>query len=220
MTTDNDSIIAVYKPKGMTSFEVVRRVRRELRIKKVGHAGTLDPLAEGLLILLTGKKTKMMESFLRMDKEYVATLRLGVVSKSHDLETELVEQAVGLPASDEEIRPVLTRFTGEIEQVPPDYSAAWVDGKRAYHLARRGVEFELKPKVVRISAIEVVSYSPPLLKLRIVCSSGTYIRSLARDIGYELGCGSVLEELVRTRIGSYRVEDAIRLDELKVSCTA
>lgn len=220
MTTDRDSILAVYKPKGMTSFEVVRNVRRELRLKKVGHAGTLDPLAEGLLILLTGKKTKMMESFLGMDKEYVATLRLGVVSKSHDLETELVERTADVSYSEKTIREVLAKFTGQIEQVPPDYSAAWVDGKRAYHLARRGVEFELKPKAVTISEIEIEAYAPPMLTLRIVCSSGTYVRSLARDIGDELGCGSVLEGLVRTRIGTYKVEDAIRLDELKVSCEA
>lgn len=220
MATDSDSIMAVYKPKGMTSFQVVRTVRNGLKIKKVGHAGTLDPLAEGLLILLTGKKTKLMESFLQMEKEYVAILRLGVTSRSHDLETELVEQVSDISYSEIEIREVLAKFTGRIEQVPPDYSAAWVDGKRAYHLARRGVEFELKPKTVTISEIEIESYTPPLLKLRVVCSSGTYIRSLARDIGDELGCGSVLEELIRTRIGAYKAEDAIRLDDLKVSCEA
>ena len=222
MTTGNEegSIIAVSKPRGMTSFEVVRIVRSELRLKKVGHAGTLDPLAEGLLILLTGKETKMMESFLKLDKEYVADLRLGVDSKSHDLETELVERVSGWDVTEEKIREVLKRFTGSIEQVPPDYSATWVDGKRAYHLARRGVEFELKPKTVTISEIAIQYFSAPLLRLRIVCSSGTYIRSLARDIGDELGCGSVLERLVRTRIGTYRLEDAVKLEELKESCAA
>ncbi len=219
-TNENGSIIAVYKPKGMTSFEVVRNVRNNLKLKKVGHAGTLDPLAEGLLILLTGKKTKMMDSFLKLDKEYVATLRLGVVSKSHDLETELVEHDGKVPASLEKIRDVLAGYTGTIQQVPPDYSATWVEGKRAYHLARRGVEFELKAKTVTISKIDIESYFPPMLTLRIVCSSGTYIRSLARDIGDELGCGSVLEALVRTRIGGYMVEKAVKLDELKTSCAA
>ncbi|MCL5021260.1 MAG: tRNA pseudouridine(55) synthase TruB, partial [Bacteroidetes bacterium] len=187
MATDDGSIIAVYKPKGMTSFEVVRRVRNELKLKKVGHAGTLDPLAEGLLILLTGSKTKTMESFLKLDKEYLATLRLGVLSKSHDLETEVVVQTASVSFPEEKIKEVLARFTGTIDQVPPDFSAAWIDGKRAYHLARRGVEFELKPKKVTISEIAIESYLPPLLKLRVVCSSGTYIRSLARDIGDELG---------------------------------
>lgn len=222
MTTGNEegSIIAVNKPRGMTSFEVVRIVRNELKLKKVGHAGTLDPLAEGLLILLTGKKTKMMESFLTLDKEYVADLRLGVDSKSHDLETEVTQRVPEVNVTEKELIEALAKFTGTIEQVPPDFSAAWVDGKRAYHLARRGVEFELKPKAVTISEIRVESYSAPLLRLRIVCSSGTYIRSLARDIGDELGCGSVLERLVRTRIGAYRLEKAVRLEELKVSCAA
>lgn len=222
MATANDdgSIIAVYKPRGMTSFEIVRKVRIELKLRKVGHAGTLDPLAEGLLILLTGKKTKMMDSFLKLDKEYVATLRLGVVSKSHDLETEIVEHPGKVPASPDRIREAISKFTGTIEQVPPDYSATWVDGKRAYHLARRGVEFKLKPKTVTISEIEIESYTPPLLGLRIVCSSGTYIRSLARDIGEDLGCGALLEGLVRTRIGTYRIDEAVRLDDLKMDCVA
>jgi tRNA pseudouridine55 synthase len=220
MTENNDSILAFYKPKGMTSFEVVRKVRHEMKLKKVGHAGTLDPLAEGLLIILTGNKTKMMESFLKMEKEYLATLRLGVVSRSHDLETELVERSTEISFSEEEISNVLGRFTGKINQVPPDFSAAWVDGKRAYHLARRGVEFELKPKSVVINKILVELYAPPILKIRVVCSSGTYIRSLTRDIGEELGCGAVLEGLVRTRIGEYRVQDAMKLEDMSVSCAA
>ena len=220
MTANNDSILAFYKPRGMTSFEVVRRVRREMGLRKVGHAGTLDPLAEGLLIILTGTKTKMMDSFLRMEKEYLASLRLGVTSRSHDLETEIVERTSNISFSKEDLSKVIGKFTGKIEQVPPDFSAAWVDGKRAYHLARKGVEFELKPKQVVISEISIESYTPPVLKIRVVCSSGTYIRSLARDIGDELGCGAVLEGLVRTRIGEYRAEDALKLDEISVSSAA
>ncbi|MCL4510177.1 MAG: tRNA pseudouridine(55) synthase TruB [Bacteroidetes bacterium] len=220
MVNEIGSIMSVYKPKGMTSFEVVRAVRHELKLKKVGHAGTLDPLAEGLLILLTGSKTKLMDDFLKFDKEYLATLKLGVISKSHDLETEVVEQKAEVNFSEEKIAEVLRKFTGKIEQVPPDYSAAWVGGKRAYHLARRGIEFELKPKVVTISEMQIESFLPPLLKLRIVCSSGTYVRSLARDIGEELGCGAVLTELVRTRIGSYKAEEAVKLDELKLRYAA
>jgi tRNA pseudouridine55 synthase len=220
MASEGGSIIAVYKPKGMTSFEVVRRVRNELKLKKVGHAGTLDPLAEGLLILLTGSKTKLMESILKLDKEYQATLRLGVTSKSHDLETELVIQSIDVAFPEARIEEALAKFTGTIEQVPPDYSAAWVDGKRAYNLARRGVEFELKPKKVTISEIAIVSFAPPFLKLRVACSSGTYIRSIARDIGDELACGAVLTELVRTRIGTYKAEDAVGIDDLKMSFAA
>ncbi|MCL5268417.1 MAG: tRNA pseudouridine(55) synthase TruB [Bacteroidetes bacterium] len=220
MTTDRDMVILVYKPKGLTSFEVVRRVRRELNLKKVGHSGTLDPLAEGLLILLTGTETKSMTSFLKLDKEYLATLRLGVVSKSHDLETELVEQTSSVNIPSNRIEEVLEKFKGKIEQVPPDYSATWVNGKRAYNLARRGVKPDLKPKVVTIQGIRIENFMPPLLQLRIVCSSGTYVRSLARDIGEELGCGAVLTDLVRTRIGSYKIEEAVRLEELRLRYAA
>jgi len=215
MGSETGSIIPIYKPKGMTSFEVVRRVRNQLKLRKVGHAGTLDPLAEGLLILLTGNKTKSMSELLKLDKEYLATLKLGVTSKSDDLETELVEQVAVISFSLEQIREVLVKYTGRIEQVPPEYSAAWVDGKRAYQLARNGVEFVLKPKIVNISELRIESFVGSELKLTVVCSSGTYVRSLARDIGKDLGCGAVLAGLVRTRIGSYRAEEAMRLDELK-----
>lgn len=192
----------------------------ELHLKKVGHAGTLDPLAEGLLILLTGDKTKSMESFMKLEKEYSATLMLGSVSKSHDLETEVIEQASSVEFSLGEMETTLKKFTGRIEQVPPDYSATWVNGKRAYHLARRGIKPELKPKAVTVSEIRIENYAPPILGLRIVCSSGTYIRSLARDIGEELGCGAVLTALVRNRIGSYIAEEAVKIDELRLRYAA
>ncbi len=214
-------IIPVYKPKGLTSFEVVRRVRRELNLKKIGHSGTLDPLAEGLLILLTGSETKSMTGFLKLDKEYLATLRLGVVSKSHDLETELVERASSVEdITSDRIDEVLRKFTGKIEQVPPDFSATWVNGKRAYNLARKGVKPDLKPKPVTVHEIRAEKIALPMIQLRIVCSSGTYVRSLARDIGEELGCGAVLTDLVRTRIGSYKIEEAVRMEELKLRYVA
>lgn len=214
MLSEGGEIIPVFKPRGVTSFEVVRKVRNVLKIKRVGHAGTLDPLAEGLLIVLTGSKTKLMNDFLKLDKEYLATFRLGVTSKSYDLETEIIDQKSEINFSDEQIREVLKRYTGRIEQVPPEFSAAWVDGKRAYKLARRGVKFELKPKMVSISELKIEVFEAPILKLRIVCSSGTYVRSLARDIGRDLGCGAVLTELMRTRIGSYTMNGAVKLDLL------
>jgi len=207
-------IIPVYKPRGMSSFEVVRKVRHGLHLKKVGHAGTLDPLAERLLVILTGSKTKSMNDFLKLDKEYLATFRLGVTSKSYDLETEIIDQNSEMNFSEEQVSEVLKKYIGKIEQIPPEYSAAWVDGKRAYNLARRGVKFELKPKTVLISEFKIEMFNPPILKLKIVCSSGTYVRGLARDIGRDLGCGAVLTELIRTRIGSYHVDEAIRLDSL------
>ncbi len=167
MATESGDIIPVYKPKGMTSFEVVRRVRNELKARKVGHAGTLDPLAEGLLIVLVGGKTKMMSDFLKFDKEYIAVLKLGCTSKSFDLETEVVELTSDVHFAEDRIREVLNKHTGKIEQVPPEYSAAWVDGKRAYHLARRGAKFELKPKSVTIDEIKIESFIPPFLRLKI-----------------------------------------------------
>ena len=133
-------VIPVFKPKGITSFEVVRRTRLALKMKKVGHAGTLDPLAEGLLIVLTGSKTKMMDEILKLEKEYHAIFRLGVTSKSHDLESEIVEQTKDVDFSEQRLEDAMKKFTGRIEQVPPEYSAAWVDGERAYHLARRGMK--------------------------------------------------------------------------------
>ena len=213
MASNIGEIIPVYKPRGVTSFEVVRKVRGQLKVKKIGHAGTLDPLAEGLLIILTGTKTKAMNDILKLDKEYLAAFKLGVTSKSYDLETDVVELSSHTDFSEDQVLDVLKRYIGKIEQVPPEYSAAWVDGKRAYKLARRGVKFELKPKTVFISELSLEGFEWPILKVRVVCSSGTYIRSLARDIGKDLGCGAVLTELVRTRIGTYNAGDAIRLDE-------
>jgi len=167
-----------------------------------------------LLVILTGSKTKSMNDFLKLDKEYLATFRLGVTSKSYDLETEIIDQNSEMNFSEEQVSEVLKKYIGKIEQIPPEYSAAWVDGKRAYNLARRGVKFELKPKTVLISEFKIEMFNPPILKLKIVCSSGTYVRGLARDIGRDLGCGAVLTELIRTRIGSYHVDEAIRLDSL------
>lgn len=171
--TDQGSILPVYKPAGMTSFKIVQLVRNQLKIKKVGHAGTLDPLAEGLLIVLTGNKTKLMDDFLKLNKEYVATLHFGVVSKSHDLETEVTERVRNLMLTVADLEEVSKKFCGRIEQVPPSYSAKWVNGKRAYSLARQNVGFELKPKSVTINRISVESFSLPFAELRIECSSGT-----------------------------------------------
>lgn len=211
---ESGEIIPIYKPRGITSFAVVRQIRQSMNAKKVGHAGTLDPLAEGLLIVLTGKKTKLMNDFLKFDKEYSATFRLGMTSKSFDLETEVIEQAAVPDLTVSRIEEVLRKYTGKFEQLPPEFSAAWVGGKRAYHLARRGLEVKLKPKSVSISRLDIQSFVPPTLEVSVVCSSGTYIRSLARDIGQDLGCGAVLTRLVRTRIGPYTLANANRFDDV------
>lgn len=212
-------ILAIDKPKGWTSFDAVKRLRgglqRRLGVKKfkVGHAGTLDPLATGVLIVCTGKGTKRIDELQASDKEYVATLRLGATTPSFDLETDIDSEQPFEHISEEEIESALQQFRGDIMQVPPVYSAVKIDGKRAYKYARKGREVELKAKPLVISELEIIDYSKPYLILRVACSKGTYIRSLARDIGEALGCGAHLTDLRRTRIGSYKIEECMSIDE-------
>lgn len=220
-------ILLVDKPAGMTSFGVVARVRRvlseqataeagERRKVKVGHAGTLDPFATGLLLLLVGKGTKRATELLKLNKEYIATLRLGQKSSTGDPEGEIV-QVNNLVPGDDNIEAVLSQFIGEVKQRPPIYSAIKIDGKRAYKLAREGKEVEMPERVVRITSIEVLEYEYPRLVLKVRCGSGTYIRTLAEDIGGVLGCGAYLTDLWRTEVGEYRVEDAVKLEELGIN---
>lgn len=201
-----------------TSFDLVQRVRntlcRKLGIKKmkVGHAGTLDPLATGLMILCTGKSTKIIESFQAKEKEYVATFKLGATTPSFDMETEEDSNFDTSHITNELIDKAIKKFQGEIEQVPPIFSAVKVKGKRAYNYARNGEDVKLQPRKIVIKNIEVESLKLPYLKMRVECSKGTYIRALARDIGKELKCGAYLTELRRTRIGDLRIEDAVTVD--------
>lgn len=213
-------VLCVAKPLGWTSFKLVGKIRwkisRAYNIKKikVGHAGTLDPLATGVMIICTGKATKKIESFQYQTKEYVATLKLGATTPSFDMEHE--EDAV-FPIehiTKELVDEVIPKFTGEIWQIPPVYSAVKVDGKRAYDYARKGEEVELKPKLLVIDEIEVLDFSLPVLKIRVVCSKGTYIRALARDIGKALNSGAYLTGLERTRIGDKRLENCWEIDSL------
>lgn len=206
------------KPLGWTSFDVVKRLRgailHRLHIKKikVGHAGTLDPLASGVMVIVTGRSTRLIESLQASVKEYVATIALGATTPSFDLETEIDATYPTDHITREAVEAVLPSFTGRIEQVPPAFSACKVDGKRAYHIARKGKEVELKPKVLVIDEIELLEFRPEEIKLRIVCSKGTYIRALARDIGAALGSGGHLTALRRTRAGEVRVEDCLSVD--------
>lgn len=208
-------IVYINKPLNWTSFKVVHKLRnkicRRLNIKKlkVGHAGTLDPLATGVMILCTGKKTKLIESFQYEAKEYVATIMLGATTPSFDLETEIDCVYPIDHISEQIVRECLAGFVGEIEQIPPAYSACKVDGKRAYEFARKGEEVELKPKLLVIDEIELLDYSFPEIKLRVVCSKGTYIRALARDIGEALQTGAHLTALQRTRIGDVSLDQCI-----------
>jgi tRNA pseudouridine55 synthase len=202
------SVLLVDKPHGWTSFDAVNKLRYGLKVKKIGHAGTLDPLATGLLILCTGKKTKEIEQYQAQEKEYTGTLVLGQTTPSHDLETEVDSQAEIGHLSEEEIRAAVQPFLGDIMQTPPMHSAVRVGGVRAYKHARKGRELKLDPRPVQIMAFELSALRLPEIDFRIVCSKGTYIRSLVRDFGKELGVGAYMSALRRTRIGEFRVEDA------------
>ena len=206
------------KPLTWTSFAVVNKVRyhlcRKLGVKKlkVGHAGTLDPLATGVMILCTGKATKRIEELQAHTKEYVATLMLGATTPSYDLEKEIDATYPTDHITRELVEEVLKKFIGSIEQVPPAFSACMVDGKRAYDLARKGEEVQLKAKTLVIDEIELLECNLPVIKIRVVCSKGTYIRALARDIGEALQSGAHLTGLIRTRVGEVRLEDCMQVD--------
>lgn len=212
-------IIAVDKPLGWTSFDAVKRLRgallRKLGLKKmkVGHAGTLDPLATGVMVICTGRATKRIDELQAGVKEYEATLALGATTPSFDLETEVDATYPTGHITEELVRDVLARFVGAIEQVPPAYSACKVDGKRAYDLARKGREVELKAKTLVIDSIELLEYSPTQIRIRTVCSKGTYIRALARDIGTALGSGAHLTALRRTRVGDVGIADCLSVTD-------
>lgn len=201
-----------------TSFDLVSRVRNALYRKtgikklKVGHAGTLDPLATGLMILCTGKATKQIESLQLQEKEYIATLQLGATTPSFDMETEEDSQNDYSFVTEELLQKTIKKFEGETEQVPPVFSAVKIKGKRAFEYARKGESPELKPKKIVIDKIEIISFRLPAVTIKVVCSKGTYIRSLARDIGIELKCGAYLTGLQRTRTGDFRIENAMTID--------
>lgn len=209
------------KPLGWTSFDLVAKVRykitRFLRVKKikVGHAGTLDPLATGVLIVCTGKATKQIEGFQNQVKEYIAGIELGATTPSFDRETEVDGHYPTEHITLDKIKEVLPRFMGSIWQVPPAYSACKVKGERAYELARSGVEVQLEAKELVIDEIELLSYTPPVLHIRVVCSKGTYIRALARDIGEALNSGAHLVSLERSRIGEIGVEQCLSVDDFE-----
>lgn len=207
-------MILINKPAGMTSHDVVAVIRKKTGIKCVGHAGTLDPFATGLLIILIGREqTKRQSEFLNMDKTYEAVIRLGATSTTDDCMGEITisEQDSHLPEND--MANTLQSFVETFDQMPPNFSAKKIKGKKAYELARKGIQPDLKPKKITIHSIELLSYACPLLTIRCSVSSGTYIRALARDIGAMLGCGAYCEKLIRTSIGPYKLSDARSLDE-------
>lgn len=213
--------IYINKPYRMTSFGALAFVRTRISRKvgvrrvKIGHAGTLDPLATGVLILCTGKKTKEIERLQLDDKEYTATLQLGATTPSYDMEHEVDQTYPTAHITEERIRQVLATFVGDIQQVPPEYSACKIGGDRAYDLMRKGKDVALEAKTVRIDEIELTEFRPDTMQMsiRVVCGKGTYIRSLARDIGRALESGAYLTALCRTRVGNVRIEDCLTIDD-------
>lgn len=198
-----------------TSFDVVRKIRNITKSKKVGHAGTLDPLASGLLIICTGKHTKKINEFLNLDKTYTGRFVIGSTTPSHDLETEIENTKSISGINKNEVEKIVNSFLGIQLQRPPKYSAVKIDGKRAYELARKEQDVKIKEKEIKINEFKILNFSSPVIEFYISCSKGTYIRSLARDIGLKLGCGAYLSELRRTKIGNFDVDDASTIEEFE-----
>jgi tRNA pseudouridine55 synthase len=210
-------LLLIDKPLRWTSFDAVRKIRNLIRIKKVGHAGTLDPLATGLLIVCTGKFTKKINEYMAQEKEYTGTITLGATTPTYDLESEPTDFKPFDHIDVDQLHQATASFTGPIMQTPPIHSAIKKEGQRVYELARRGVDVKLEPRPVTISEFEITKVTMPEVEFRVVCSTGTYIRSLANDYGASLGCGGYLSSLRRTRIGSFRVEDAMSMEEFEQS---
>lgn len=210
---EQGQILLIDKPVEWTSFDVVRKIRNLIKIKKVGHAGTLDPLATGLLIVCTGRFTKKINEYMAQEKEYTGTLTLGATTPTYDLESEPRNFKDLTVISEELIANATKQFIGEIMQVPPAHSAIKIGGKRVYELSRQGKEVVIEPRKITIMQFDIEKIEMPVVHFRVICSTGTYIRSLAHDFGAALGCGAYLSGLCRTRIGAYKLEDAKSIQE-------
>jgi tRNA pseudouridine55 synthase len=214
-TEDPGKVLLINKPLRWTSFDVVNKLRFKLKTKKIGHAGTLDPLATGLLIICVGRMTKRIEEFMGMEKEYTGKFVLGKTTPSYDLETDVSEEKDISGITDEMIYDAVRPFVGTINQLPPLHSAIRIGGKRAYEFARKGADVELKPREVQVHKFEITSISLPEVSFRIICSKGTYIRSIARDFGNALQVGAYLSALCRTRIGTFLLSDALEVNQVE-----
>lgn len=210
---ERGQILNIDKPRDWTSFDVVKKIRGYIKPAKVGHAGTLDPFATGVLLVCTGKGTKKVQELMNLDKEYLATVEFGKTTDTFDVTGIVLKERDCSNVTRDKIQKVCLRFQGEIEQIPPMYSALKVDGERLYKKARRGETVKREPRKVHIYKIEVTDFRNPFLELKVVCSKGTYIRALANDMGELLGCGAFLKELTRTRIGPYKIEDAYSIQK-------
>ena len=214
-----NGILNIFKPKGISSYQVVKEVRNILNIPKVGHTGTLDPSASGVLLLCLGKATKIAEFLVGMKKHYQGEMTLGITTDSQDAEGKIIDKKeVGTDINEKRIRDIFQKYEGTISQIPPMFSAAHYKGKRLYHLARKGIEVKRSPKEVKIYQFNLINFDQrvnPIVKFEVVCSKGTYIRTLCNDIGNELGCGAHLSNLVRKKVGNFSIEDSMNLEEFK-----
>ena len=209
-------IFVINKPKDWTSFDVVAKIRNKLNVKKVGHTGTLDPKATGVLVLCVGKGTQLVQALTGLDKEYICDITFGFTSNTDDSEGEIKPVVGASEAPISEIENTLKIFTGTFDQMPPDFSAKKIQGKKAYELARKGKEVRLEPAKVTVHTIEILDYKWPVLKLKIHCGKGFYVRSLARDLGKKLGVGGYLSGLERTKVGHFTIESAISIEQADV----
>ncbi|MEO6328167.1 MAG: tRNA pseudouridine(55) synthase TruB [Ginsengibacter sp.] len=206
---EEGKIILINKPLGWTSFDVIRKLRSTIKLKKIGHAGTLDPLATGLLILCTGKFTKKINEYMAAEKEYTGTFTIGAITPTYDLESEPQQFKSFAFVSAEMIKKTAMKFTGEIDQVPPIHSAIKQGGKPVYLLARKGIDVKLAPRKIFIKEFLITNIELPVISFRVVCTTGTYIRSLANDFGDALGTGAYLSSLCRTRIGAFNIDSSL-----------
>ncbi len=217
ITPPPNGVLLVDKESNMTSHDVVAKARHQLKTKKIGHCGTLDPMATGLLMLVVGKATKLQDKLMADQKEYVATLKLGQTTGSQDKESDIVEEKPVPELSEDDIKAGFAKYQGPFEQIPPMVSAIKVGGVRLYKLARKGVEVERKPRAVEVVEHEVTRFSTPEVDFRVVCSKGFYVRTYAHDIGQDLGCGAHLTALRRTRSGKFTTDQSITVADLKVT---
>lgn len=217
--TNNDleGILIVNKPSGITSHDVVQKIRKKFGMKRVGHAGTLDPLATGVLVVLLGKSTKLFDQFVTFDKAYRATLILGLKTSSADIQGKVLAENSYHNISEHQIRESFQKFIGEIYQIPPMVSAIKHKGKKLYQLARAGIEVEREPRKVTISQLKLEKIILPHVTFDVDCSKGTYIRTLAEDIGNDLGCGACISQIERTKVGKFRLDEAVKIEDIDES---
>lgn len=209
-----EGILVINKPIGLTSHDVVEAVRRRFKMQQVGHAGTLDPLATGVLVVLLGKSTKLFNRFVDLDKAYRATLILGTSTDSADIQGKMTQQLPYAHITREQVIRAFQKFTGRIEQIPPMVSAVKVNGKKLYQLARRGIAIKRQARLIKIHCLELEVFDSPRVQFYLECSKGTYVRQLAEDVGKELGCGACIAQIERTKVGTLNINDAVAIEAM------